>query len=99
MSHPSTLYRSDGRSSSSGSDHGTAVSLPALEQWSQTLAEHLPHLSKPQASTLALMSFGMVWARSCAISAVSAFLSPLLKEKPNTLRQRLREFCYEASQK
>lgn len=99
MSHPSSLYQSDAPSSSSGSDHGAAVSLPALEQWTQTLTEHLPHLSKPQAAMLALMSFGMVWARSCAISAVSAFLSPLLGEKPNTLRQRLREFCYEASQK
>ena len=32
---------------------------------------HLSHLSKPQATVLALWSFGMVLARSCALTAVS----------------------------
>jgi hypothetical protein len=35
-------------------------------------------------------------ARACALSAVSTFLARGLERKPNTVRQQLREFCYEA---
>jgi len=42
-----------------------------LEEWKGTVAEHLPHLSKPQAVVLALYSFGMVLARSCGLSAAT----------------------------
>jgi hypothetical protein len=48
---------------------------------------------------LALWSLGMVLARSCALTAVRAFLAPWLGRKENTVRQQLREFCYEAAAK
>jgi hypothetical protein len=35
-------------------------------------------MTKPQATVLALWSLGMVLARSCALTAVSAFLAPWL---------------------
>jgi Transposase DDE domain len=41
----------------------------------------------------------MVLARSCGLTAVSYLLAQLLGRKPNTVRQQLREFCYEASDK
>ena len=41
----------------------------------------------------------MVLARSCALSAVSEFLAKGLERKPNTVRQQLREWCYEAQAK
>src|SRR2546422_7544628 len=41
----------------------------------------------------------MVLARSCALTAVSAFLATWLGRKENTVRQQLREFCYEAAAK
>jgi len=56
-------------------------------------------LSKPQAVVLALWSLGMVLARSCALSAVSVWLARWLKRKENTVRQQLREWCYEAQAK
>jgi hypothetical protein len=56
-------------------------------------------LSKPQAAVLALWSLGTVLARSCALSAVSEFLAKGLERKANTVRQQLREFCYEAKAK
>jgi len=56
-------------------------------------------LTKPQATVLALWSLGMVLARSCALTAVSAFLAPWLGRQENTVRQQLREFCYEAAAK
>jgi hypothetical protein len=41
----------------------------------------------------------MVLARSCALTAVSLFVAEGLARKPNTVRQQLREFCYEAKAK
>jgi hypothetical protein len=71
----------------------------AVYQWTEVVTKHLPHLSKPQAAVLALWSVGMVWARSCALTAVSLFIAKGLERKPNTVRQQLREWCYEAKAK
>jgi hypothetical protein len=70
-----------------------------FDPWRSTIMTHLPHLSKTQATGLALWSLGMVLARSCALTAVSAFLAEGLRQKENTVRQRLREWCYEAQAK
>ena len=40
-------------------------------QWTETVSSQLPHLSRPQASVLALWSLGMVLAQSCGLSQVS----------------------------
>jgi hypothetical protein len=71
----------------------------AVYQWTEVVTTHLPHLSKPQATVLALWRVGMVLARSRAVSAVGTFLARGLERKPNTVRQQLREFCYEAKAK
>jgi len=71
----------------------------AVYQWTTEVTTHLPHLSKPQATVLALWSLGMVLARSCALSAVASWLAAWLGRKENTVRQQLREFCYEARAK
>jgi hypothetical protein len=42
---------------------------------------------------------GRGFARSCALTAVSLFLAEGLERKPNTVRQQLREWCYEAKAK
>ncbi len=70
-----------------------------LQEWEQTVARRMPHLSKPQAVVLAMLSFGMVIAHSCAITAVTCYLSALLQTKMDTQRQRMREFCYNAEDK
>jgi hypothetical protein len=51
---------------------------PRVTEWTTVIRTHLPHLTKPQATVLALWSLGMVLARSCALTAVSAFLAPWL---------------------
>jgi hypothetical protein len=71
----------------------------AVYQWTEVVTTHLPHLSKPQAAVLALWSLGMVLARSCALTAVSLFIAKGLDRKANTVRQQLREWCYEAKAK
>ncbi len=68
--------------------------IQQLDQWVTTVAEHLPQLSKPQATVLALWSFGMATVKSCALTTVMLFLATLLRVKENTMRQRLREWCY-----
>jgi hypothetical protein len=60
---------------------------------------HLPTLSKPQVTVLALWSLGMVLARSCASTAVTAFLAPWVRRPEQTVRQQLREWCDEAEAK
>jgi hypothetical protein len=74
-------------------------SRDALSQWEQTVSRHLPQLSRPQACVLALWSYGMVLAKSCGISSVVALLAPLVGQSESTLRQRLREWCYDAKDK
>ena len=84
-----------------------------LNEWITTVDANLPNLSKSQATVLALFSFGMVVAKCCALTTVVIILAPLLrgrlpmltsdstalKVKENTLRQRLREWYYNAEDK
>ena len=72
---------------------------PRVPEWTMTIQAHLPHLSKPQATVLALWSLGLVLARSCALTAVSGFLATWWHRKEPTVRQQLRELCYEAAAK
>src|SRR5262249_19158357 len=72
---------------------------PPCHRRTAIIRAHLPHLSKPQATVLALWSLGMVLARSWAFTGVSAFLATWLGRKEPTVRQQLREFCYEAAAK
>ena len=63
---------------------------PALTEWISTMAEHMLHLSKPQAVVLALWSFGMIGAQSRGLTSVLAVLADLLSKKENAVRQQLR---------
>ncbi len=70
---------------------------PALQSWIATVADSMPHLSKPQALVLAWWSFGIVVAQSCGLTSVTATIAKLLDKKEDTVRQRLREW-YQAAQ-
>jgi hypothetical protein len=71
----------------------------SFDQWLTIIMQHLSHLSKPQATVLALWSFGMVLARSCALSAVSSLLAAGMQRSEQTVRQRLREWYYDTQRK
>ena len=47
----------------------------AVTEWTTIIRLYLPQLSQPQATVLALWSLGIVLARSCALTAVTAFLA------------------------
>jgi hypothetical protein len=72
---------------------------PGLYQFTQEVTSHFPHLSKPMAAVLALWAFGMVLARSCGQTRVAAALAPLLGQKDNTVRERLRDWSRSAPEK
>src|SRR5262249_18719649 len=67
--------------------------------WRAEVAAHLPHLSGPEATVLALWSFGMVLAGACGRTAVGTVLAAGLGCGEGALRQRLREWCYAAADK
>jgi hypothetical protein len=71
----------------------------SFDQWQTTIMQHLSPLSKPQATVLALWSFGMVLARSCALSAGSHLLAQGMQRKEQTVRQQLREWYDEVPRK
>lgn len=76
------------------------MSRPAgVSQWTTTVSTHLPHLSRPQATVLALWSYGIVLAQGCGLSTVASFLATVEPARENTLRQRLREWYREAAAK
>ncbi len=70
-----------------------------LSEWSQMVSTQLPHLSRPQAQVLALWSYGMALTQTCGITTIVVLLAHVLDQKENTLRQRLREWCYAAADK
>jgi hypothetical protein len=70
-----------------------------LSQWTECVSTNLPTLSKPQATVLALWSFGIACTRSCGRLTVATFLALLLGQKVATLEQRLYEWCLDASDK
>lgn len=71
----------------------------SLSQWAGEVSTHLPQLSRCQALVLALYSYGTVVVRCCGLSVLSTFLAELVGQKPNTVRQRLRETLYDAPDK
>jgi hypothetical protein len=70
-----------------------------FDQGQTTIMQQLPHLSKPQATVLARWSFGMVLARSCALTAVSHLLAKGMQRKEQTVRQQLRAWYYDTPRK
>ena len=66
-----------------------------IAEWTAVIRTHLPLLSQPQATVLALWSLGMVLARSCALTAVAVFLAGWGHRQEQTVRQPWRECCDE----
>ena len=71
----------------------------ALAEWTQTVREHLPNLSKPQAVVLALWSFGIVMVGTCGLTRVAVSLAPLMGSREGAIRQRLREWYWDKEDK
>ncbi len=70
-----------------------------LLEWSRIVSQQMNHLSLPQVAGLATWSFGMVMTKSSSLTQVSNFIAKINGEKPNTVRQRLKEWYQEAEAK
>jgi hypothetical protein len=70
-----------------------------LSQWKQEVSTALPHLSQTQCWGLVCWSAGIALAKAAGLDQVSALLSELLDEKPQTVFQRLREWYLDKEQK
>lgn len=70
--------------------------VEAVSAWEQTVSRQLPHLSGPRARVLAWWSYGVVLAQRRGQTSVAAALALLAGQRENTVRQRLREWCYAA---
>jgi hypothetical protein len=72
---------------------------PGLSQWQQTLSSHLPTLSQPQVTVLALWSLGIILAQSCGLTTVAVLLAYLLELSPSSMCERLRDWYRDAPHK
>src|SRR4051794_13878301 len=68
-------------------------------QWTGIVSRRLPNLSWSQAKVLGEYSYGMVMTRRSGLSSIAHFVGELKREKYNSVRQRLREWCYDAPDK
>ena len=68
-------------------------------QWTTTVRQQLPQLSKAQATVLALWSFGVVVVGGAGSTSVASFVAQVFQQKENTVRQRLRGWYVEATAK
>ncbi len=71
----------------------------ALDSWTREVVSAFPCLSRPQASVLALYSFGAMLADRCGLSSVALMLVRVLGVGYSTIRSRLQEFYQPASAK
>jgi hypothetical protein len=74
-------------------------SVKSIAVLQKHVGEMLPSLSKAEAQVLGLLSFGILLFNGCGISRLSRGLAKLEQVPAGRLRQRLREFCYEAEAK
>ena len=74
----------------------SVTSIAALQK---RVGEMLPSLSKAEAHVLGLLSYGIVMLGGCGITRLSKGLAKMEQVPAQRLRQRLREFYYEAGAK
>ncbi len=70
-----------------------------LDAWTEQVSDAFPNLSRPQATVLALYSFGMILAQRCGLHCVVTALLPFVAVGFHTLRSRLQEFSQPAAAK
>src|SRR5271166_5214282 len=79
---------------------GSAMSRHTpLYSWIGQVASAFPSLSRPQATVLALYSFGAILAHRCGLNSVAVTLTALMDVGNSSIGSRLQEFYQPASAK
>lgn len=74
-------------------------SLASIAALQKRVRQMLPSLSKAEAEVLGLLSYGILLFNGCGITRLSKGLAKIEQVPAGRLRQRLREFSYEAQAK
>src|SRR5881394_1339109 len=74
-------------------------SVATIATVQKRVGQMLPNLSKAEAEALGLLSYGILLFNGCGLTRLSKGLAKLEQVPAGRLRQRLREFCYEAEAK
>jgi hypothetical protein len=75
-------------------------SVASIAQWQRQVATLLPGLSKPEANVLGLLSYAVILTRGSGLTRLSRLSGGRLEQVPaGRLRQRLRDWYYEAKAK
>jgi hypothetical protein len=74
-------------------------SVASIVLFQKQVGEMLPSLTKAEAEVLGLLSYGIVMLGGCGITRLSHGLAKIEQVPEQRLRQRLREFYYEAQAK
>jgi hypothetical protein len=74
-------------------------SVASIAEWQKRVTALVPSLSPSQAKVLGLLSYGIVLFDGCGMTRLSNGLAKIEQVKAWRLRQRLREFYYEAEAK
>lgn len=74
-------------------------SVTSIADWQKRVAELLPSLSVAQARVLGLISYGIIQLDGCGLTRLCNGLAKIEQVPASRLRQRVREFYYEAQAK
>jgi hypothetical protein len=74
-------------------------SVTSIVEWQKRVAALVPSLSEAHARVLGLISYGIVLFEGCGTTRLSHGLAKIEQGKASCLRQRIREFYYEADAK
>lgn len=74
-------------------------SVATIATVQRRVGQMLPNLSKAEAEALGLLSYGILLFNGCGLTRLSKGLAKLEQVPAGRLRQRLREFSYEAEAK
>jgi len=74
-------------------------SVTSIAQWQERVRKLLPGLSKSESTVLGMLSYAMIQTRGSGLTRIVHWLAQVEQVPVGRLRQRLREFYYEASAK
>lgn len=74
-------------------------SSSTIQDWQKEVEQRFPQMKVGQTRVLAQASYAMMMTMHCGTTTISHWLAAYLEESPNTVRQRIREWFYEAKAK
>jgi hypothetical protein len=87
------------KNSSASKEDAMSSSVPSIAAWQKRVAALIPSLSTAHVMLLGLISYGVVILNGCGLTRLAQGLAKIEQVPEERLRQRIREFYYEADAK